>query len=231
MRHRTLMVGLVACVPLCLASVVGAMIPAPIPLEDLVAQSERIIVAQVLDWEGLDDGTYSYTRTHLRVLWDMTEASGKGGEPDFEDGEMSVVDWTGIVGADRIFDLPAAIFWMGEVVVVCLGRIAYEPGVEVYKDLVGEWKVVRGMEGKRGFNPKSRDTREFGPMQDEGWQRLVDYSVNMLTLLDVEPSQAETLALENLQALRPQEADFAQQEVTSVQSVTWGNIKARFSAP
>ena len=231
MRHRTLIVGLMVCLSLFLASWVGASGPAPIPLEDLVAQSERIIVARVLDREGLDDGTYSYTRTHLRVLWDMSAAAGKGGEPDFEGGEMSVVDWTGVVGGDRIFGLAPAVFWKGDVVVVCLGRIPYEPGVEIYKDLVGEWKVVRGMEGTRGFNPKGIDTQEVRPMLEVDWQELVNHSSKMLTLLGVEPSQAETLAFENLQALCPQEVDFAQQEPTSVQSVTWGNIKARFSAP
>lgn len=61
-------------------------------------------------------------------------------------------------------------------------------------------------------------------MQKDQRQSLVDYSVELLTLLGLESAQAETQSLEALLPLRPA-------GVTTVDVATWGSVKARASAP
>lgn len=83
----------------CLACEAGAsrIGPQP-PLEELVAESERILVVEVSGEEQFDDGEYTFTRTHLRVVWDITRAAGQEATPDDVGSELSVVVCAGVVG-------------------------------------------------------------------------------------------------------------------------------------
>jgi len=79
-----LMYGFLAILMAYLVSMLRASIPPPIRLEDLVAQSEQIVLLQPLESESfLDIDGEVYTRTHLLLLWDLTQTGGKGPEVTF----------------------------------------------------------------------------------------------------------------------------------------------------
>ena len=174
--------------------------------EELIAQSERTILGRVLEQEEFDDGNRVYRRTHLQVLWDLTRSSGNGVEPDFLDGETSVVEWIGIVNG-RMYDIRPAIFWKGEVVVVSLNRLEDRPGVstfDVFEDMVGEWRVAQGRSGKAGFNNGTMDIRQVvNPMREENWQNLLSYSSKVLTFLGGDSKWANLTARRHIRTLRP----------------------------
>ncbi len=197
LKDRILIIALGTFPWLCLVSMAWAGSIRIIPLEDIVAQSERIVLAQVLTSENFDDGLKVFTRTHLRVLWDLTEAAGKGEEPDFADEELSVVEWTGIVGG-VVYGLIPAIFFDNEVVVVCLRRYR-DDGWAEYRDLVGEWDVVAGAQGMTG--PMFRGGTHGNPMWEGEWQRLADHSAKVLTFLDVELRTAQLKTKRHFQEL------------------------------
>ena len=158
MRYGILVI-LVVYLPLCLSSVLQASIPPPLPLEDLVAQSERIVLVQALESECfLDIDGEVYTRMHLRLLWDLTQTAGKGPETTFEEGEISVVDLRGEISyvdsAGKAIDLTVdsamqGVFPRGVIAVVCLRRMAEDSTRDAFNNLVGQWSILWGTQGEQ----------------------------------------------------------------------------------
>lgn len=223
LTHRILVLLVV-----CLASRTdGSLIGPRPPLAELVAESDRIVLAQVLGQERFDDGKYRYTRTHLQVVWDMTHAAGhESGLGNLEAG-ISVVGWTGVVEGFLSGMTGAAFFVEGETVVVCLQRLRPRTEGVPYAPLTGEWSVSYGLYGRRGFNQRIflwDGPPVVEPMHEDQWDSLVDYSVELLTLLGMGSSRAESQALEALLPVRPSGG-------TTVDAATWGCVKAHVSSP
>ena len=169
-----------------------------------------------------------YTRTDLRILWDITLAAGRGTEPTFASGGIAVhqmkggpftcVNEKGETSTGVVFTQLGADLRKNAIEIVYFGRIERLPA---YGGLVrdGGWFVLEGRSGAVVF---SRCVQPYTSkvLFEEDWHSLVHYSTEVLRLLGVEAEQARALAFENLQRLHPEVA-------TAVDRATWGEVKAR----
>lgn len=200
------------------------------PPEDLVAEAERIAVVHGMESETFIDSDRSiYTTTRLRILWDLTQTAGRGWEPTFRSGEITVVDHGGMVtyldssGQERfqIDNNPnKAVIVENGIDIVYLHRLPPVSPGQGFSSFVGEWNVLDGKRGHTSFTDLEVVDGTARPILLEQWHALIQYSAAVLSLLGIAPSQAEELAVGELRGLRPPDG-------TAAHSASWGYVKAQ----
>ena len=198
------------------------------PDEELIGEAERIAVVQGLGSETLlDSDGIIYTRSRIRIIWDLTQAVGRGPESAFESGETTVVDYGGMVSyvdssGEAVTQFQTnpdkAIVWRDAVQVVYLHRILPVSPGQAFSNFVGQWNILHGQKGQVSFTDIAVNDGTARPLSKEQWHALVQYSATVLTCLGVAHGHAEGVAVQRLEELRPRDG-------TTARPATWGFVK------